>query len=138
MKDEKITTDYFSFNSEFDMVNVNYDTIRTFGLMQVICDDDEFYGNAIRLYFSSKCKTENISNEEGGSKVGTFGIQKKPSKTSTNNQRKKKDSKNRTAKKRKRYFNTSLKSGRCWTDKFFNEKLEIAGKNEEFLLQDPN
>ena len=104
--------------------------------MQVICDD-EFYDNAVRLYFSSKCKTENISNEEGVSK--TFGIQEKPSKTSTKNQREKKrtakkqDSKD--AKKREKYF-TSLKSGSgSWADKFLNEKLEIAGENEELVLQ---
>jgi hypothetical protein len=104
-------------------------------------DDDEFYGNAIRLYFSSKCKNRKKSLMEKGVFQGwNFWDLGKPSKTSTKNPRKKKRQQNRTAKKRKHYF-MIVKSGSrcqwCWADKFLNEKLEIAGENEEFVLQDP-
>jgi hypothetical protein len=37
-----------------------------------------------------------------------------------------------------RYFMVVKSGSWCWADEFFNEKLEIASDNEDFVLQDRN
>lgn len=87
-------------------------------------------------YFSSKCKTENMSNEESVPWAEFFwgDLERKPSKTSTKNQSQKKKGQQKydSKKKRKSFVFRSLESKGvgCWADKFLNEQLEPAGEKE--------